>query len=834
MQPKRIQLTDDQRRRLLDPDNLPHRISVAGRDYTPEAPVAAGFKGAVWRVRDHFSRLRALKLCICEDYEDRSYLQEVHHTAQLSDHHQFARLEDVGTVDLVLGDADPQLYVAFVEEWIDGVTLARFVAENRNLVSAAFLLAYAKGFANALSILQAANLRHDDLHADNVMIARPAGGVLEPEWSVKVIDTGSLKSASSPTRKTKDDHRHFVEHLLLIWNAVHARKMLAPRDRRFLRRVVLRLQSMLDDDPSMALRDPAQIAEHLHREYTRAGSPQRKARTPVSPFEFLSAEHIADDELLVAIFAESCPFLPKVASRDPCLVTGPRGCGKSTIFRWLSLKAHLHKKEPEAHHFEIAGFYISCSSDLQNKVGWIRTEALANRFRAEIIHYFNLLFAREVAQTLATIAERPDRETLWGFGTEEEKILWGFFSQALERRSATRLQGVPRLFQTLHMIEEELFFTHSQMERRLNMPRCTSQAFLATLSALLVRHVPYFQQKRITFLVDDYSVHRIPRAVQTVLNRVIWERLPSHIFKLSSEKYGAHLTDAAGATVDVTREMLEIDCGREYIALDSPQRVRQLNRFATDLLDKRLRAANYRGRAKTLIGKSEWPEGSLAHALATKKRGRNLNQYHGIGCIAQVCSGDIATLLLVYRRILEQGKVAPESTSRIRKTAQHEAIVSVSRALHEATKHHVPFGPDMYAAVDAFGQLTRRILQDGRWQKAGKRTIPSQCPRIELDQRDGDAVEILADDQKDLARELVRRAIFIEMEPGLSRRRHATTLRWHLRRVYLPGFGAALAKNNAVKQPAEWLKYFLTKPKYACDLVWDTWARPVSPRLFKK
>ena len=830
----RVQLTDNQRRSLLDPANLPHRISVAGREYTPETPVAAGFKGAVWRVRDHFSRLRALKLCICADYEDRSYLQEAHRIAQLSDHHQFARLEDAGMVELSLGDAPPQHFVAFVEEWVDGITLARCLADSPDTVSASFLLAYAKGFANALSILQAASLRHDDLHADNVMIARPARGVLDSEWSVKIIDTGSLKDASVPTRKSKDDHRHFVEHLVLIWNAVHARKMLAPRDRRFLKRVASRLQSMLDDDPTMALRDPAQIAEHFHREYTRAVAPERKQLTPASPFEFLSAEHIADDKLLVDIFAESCPFLHKVASRDPCLVTGPRGCGKSTIFRWLSLKAHLHKAEPEAHQFEIAGFYISCSSDLQNKLGWMKTEALATRFRAEIIHYFNLLFAREVAQTLATIAERTDRETLWGFGTEEEKVVWDFLSHSLERRSPTRLQGVPRLFQALHMIEEELFFTHSQMERRRSMAGCTGQAFLATLSALLVKHLAYFQEKRITFLVDDYSVHRIPRAVQTVLNQVIWERLPSHIFKLSSEKYGAHLTDAFGATVDVTREMLEIDCGREYIALDSPSRVRQLKRFATDLLDKRLRAAEYRGRAKTLIGNSTWQEGSLGHALAMKRRGRVLDQYHGIDCIAQVCSGDVATLLLVYRRILELGKVTRESTGRIRKTTQHEAIVSVSRSLHEATKHHVPFGPDLYAVVDAFGQLASRILRDGRWQKTGKRTTPSQCPRIELDQRDGDAVEALARDQKELARELVRRAIFIEMEPGLSRHRHATTLRWHLRRVYLPGFGAALAKNNAVKQSAEWLRYFLTQPTQACDLVWDTWARPVSPRLFKK
>ena len=36
-----------------------------------------------------------------------------------------------------------------------------------------------------------------------------------------------------------------------------------------------------------------------------------------------------------------------------------------------------------------------------------------------------------------------------------------------------------------------------------------------------------------------------------------------------------------------------------------------------------------------------------------------------------------------------------------------------------------------------------------------------------------------------LEKELVRRAVFIDMEPGLSRHQYVTTLRWQLRRIYL-------------------------------------------------
>lgn len=824
--PESIELSDEQRRCLLEPEFLPPSVTVNGKDYTPEAPIAAGFKAAIWRIRDEFGRLRALKLCIYDDYEDRSYLLEMARASELEPYREFAHFVDAGLVDLSLGPLPKQKFVCFVEEWIDGLTLTDFVQQQAEVVTTAFFLAYVRSLCSALSALQKLSLKHDDLHESNVMLARPPSGGLSPEWSIKVIDTGSMKPVDGGKQKPKDDHRHFVEHLVLLWNAIHARRMLAVADRRFLSEVRQLLQFMLDDDPSVCLRDPAQIVKQFELAHTRAGTPHaEEGAAPTSPFEFISAEQIADNELLVRMFATSCPFLSKVEGPDPCLVTGPRGCGKSTMFRWLSLRAHAAKPQDEIDKFRIAGFYVSCSSDLQNRLAWVRTPALATRFRREIIHYFNLLLAREVVQTLSMISARKDRESFWGFGPAQEEEACRFLLEAVGPATRPRIQGVSRLAQATEAIEAEMYETHAQMLRGASRVHCTSEAFLGDLSTLLVREVAFFRRKRITFLVDDFSSHRLPRHVQSVLNQVVWERRSTHIFKLSSEKYGAELTDTLGATVDVSREMVEIDCGREYIALDDADQVDRARAFAVELLDNRLKAAGYVGSAQELIGKSEWSEGSLGRALAAKAPGRGQEQYHGLDCIARVCSGDVSTLLLVYRRIFEKGNVTRDSTSRVPKRTQHDAIVSVSRELFEAVRYHVPSGPEMYAVVAAFGNLVRNILQHGRPIKQGTRTTPAQCPRIELDQKEGAATESLTDEQRQLARELVRRAIYIEMEPGLSRHGNVTTLRWHLRRVYLPAFHAALAKNDAVKQSVDWLKFLLTNPSGACHLVWARWPR---------
>ena len=433
-------------------------------------------------------------------------------------------------------------------------------------------------------------------------------------------------------------------------------------------------------------------------------------------------------------------------------------------------------------------------------------------------------------QTLSMISSRADRENFWGFGYAQEEDFCRFLLDSLGRGSRPRVQGVSRLVQVAETIEDEMYSAHGQMLKGLNLTSCTSEAFLGDLSNLLVREVSYFCKKRITFLVDDFSSHRLPLHVQVVLNQVVWERKPSHIFKLSSEKYGVSLTDSLGATIDVTREMIEIDCGREFIALDDFDQVERARAFAVELLDNRLKAAGYLGTADTLIGGSEWPTGSLGRALGEKPEGRLHDQYHGLDCIAGVCSGDVSTLLLVYRRIFERGSVTKESTVRVPKTTQHDAIVSVSRELFEAIKHHVPCGPEMYSVVASFGNLVRNILQHGRWQKKATSTTPPQCPRIELDQKNGATVETLTEEQQQLARELIRRAIFIEMEPGLSRHGNVTTLRWHLRRVYLPAFSAALAKNDAVKRQVDWLKYFLTNPRGACEMVWQNWPKKFDGR----
>src|SRR4051794_14550074 len=116
---------DDIKVQLLDPEKLPHELIIGDRKYFPNAPVKAGFKGAIWRAKDEYARDRALKLAIREDYDDRSYLSELALAAKLERYEEFARIDHGGMTKLSISGTEIP-FVCFVEEWINGDSLADF------------------------------------------------------------------------------------------------------------------------------------------------------------------------------------------------------------------------------------------------------------------------------------------------------------------------------------------------------------------------------------------------------------------------------------------------------------------------------------------------------------------------------------------------------------------------------------------------------------------------------------------------------------------------------------------------------------------------------------
>lgn len=794
-------LTEEQIGFLRDRSNLPERLF--GR-FRPDEYVAHGYKGLVWKMTDSLGKSYAAKFALAEDYSGGKTLRdEVDRRVQLPGP-LFTDLTEAG--EWIAGDHDSTRYVVTVESWVqDGVTLEALLAHESHRVSVSTIVSFAEQMASALEALASLELEHDDLHAGNIMVrpARPGElGYSDPAGDgvqLVIVDTGSLKPLST-TRKPERDIDRTAEHLVSLHNIVARRRRLTMSERRFLRALLPIVQSMTDDDGLRGDKSGTSLREAIAAARAASLRPMGTSQHLESPFEILNAEQINNDELLLALFATT-NWIGHLTALHPTLLTGPRGCGKSMVLRWLALRTHAAKLDAEipVDSLRVSGIYVSCTSDLQTRFSQFKfAEDTAGR-EPEITHYFNLLHVLELLKTLAALASRPDAETAFGLGDAQMEQIYRLVAKHLPSRQDLRFNPNP-MASSIDIVEREVF----ESQRRLHLGEGhppTAPTLIADITTVVVEILPHFKKYPIAFLLDDFSTHRISEAVQMVLAPIVWERRASHMFKVSSEKNGT--VDAwRGLTIDPGRERVEIDCGAEFLG-ESPRSNRE---FLEGLLDRRLRSAGWSGTTRQLLGASPSKD---QMAITLRAKGAEKASYYGVEVLAQVCSGDVAAMLLLYRRILAD--CTHLSTTQVSPSRQHSAVVEVSRQLLYSTMYHRPLGGQLYQIADLFSQFVGNVYRTGRTIRSHDMDVPTEVPRIEVDDAAG-AKAKLTPEESELANELLRRSVFIELSSGRSRHNNVSTLRWHLRRIYLPAFRAGLGKNDAVKIDTQTFRQFLKTP----------------------
>jgi hypothetical protein len=539
------------------------------------------------------------------------------------------------------------------------------------------------------------------------------------------------------------------------------------------------------------------------------------------PFDFGNAEEVMDNSLLYSLAAKTFPWRDQIESSSHLLVIGPRGCGKTTVFRSMSFTCLADADQiNDALARPYLGLYISCNKEFRQRFSAIDRAILLAR-QDDVRHYFNLIVLRELATALTACAEKNH-----------------LLDTDLSAVNVFLRTYIPSLVATALSNPADL---EARVTRALNDARMaiwsgtaiaepTTQGFLADLATFVASQLDPFRGKTLYLFVDDYTEGKVPREAQRAINHILFVPNSAYKCKISSEVFGVTLDETFGNFLSQDRDYREWNLGTLY-CLRLPSKEQKA--FLGEIVNTRLALCQYDGRVETIIGNSRYSEGTLARTLKRetewrKARKQALGQkpallvdkevdrevreegvvahYHGWDTICELCTGDVSNILELLNRMYDECAVKRDTISLIHPDHQDAVIEGYARQYISKIKGIPGYGERMFAIVNAFGSMARQLLEDYPWVSHGEgREEPYQLLRIELDEAFRSSVEEIENADAgtpggrgqalELWTLLQRYCIFIDADESRSRR-NTLSSRVILRRIFCPAFRIGLVNSE--------------------------------------
>lgn len=782
----------------------------------------SGRRGHVFRAQRNDRRVRALKFVeMSKLTRTHGWEQECYKTHQLEHQPNTVRFYEFFLYEK---------YAVMVFDYADGKSLKEKINTRELTVGdiqrvLADLLFFRR---DCLSL--ARDLQHGDLHPGNIILREPIMGPPRP-YEVMITDFGI--GYTGAVLQPKEDLLQIGLILTRMLQCI-TREHLGQQDRTVYDELCsgVTLKQLKEPSPLERGEEEASVQDVL----AELASIRARAFAPEAPTmhakfgDYLVGEQLGSRwkewrELFVSTF----PGYEDIVSQNITVLTGTRGCGKTMVFRRLSaLLSFEVGPVDDGAAGSLVGFYLNMN-DIADAFLFDHSKALTKNLAMRVIQFFHVSLLSEIVRVAGVARQKAPANQK---DIHDRANRWLFDSVVKLVEPATLNPGPgPDMRVAGALLDRTKDIIRESKKPPEHLRSLAHNDWLKRLVPELQTKMPWIGGRPIYFFLDDYSLPKVNKPLQRVLNSVIFQRADRFFFKISTESPSTlYRVDYSDKTLDDPHDFELTDLGS--VTIDLPDKDR--SDFLDEVFRRRFtRDARFQGNTLTeALGQFKMTWAELARKIrkepditpGAQKSTSSTNGgvlYHGREVFLNMWSGDTRSMVKILQNLLQQLPTNQTPELPINPRLQNKVFRNTGgeflHFLKACMRTRRQGGPDLPPHITSWGEHLVKIaeafkeiaLHELRTRQGGRkgRNEPKQAFRIEIIDRFS-----LNGIEKEIYEDLVRYGVFLRDDRGKSIR-GAIIPRLYLRRLLIPYCTLTFSKIDNIPINSSGFKRLLIGPE---------------------